>query len=152
MNYKNIVDYYGEPGANQVYCKLPYKMKLAWDLDITVSKFSCHRVIQYNLEAIFDDVLNTYGQNNISDLGLDIFGGCLSIRKMRGGSKPSIHSWGLAVDLNPLENQLRWDNTKAVFAQDEYKDFWSIVEKWGGYSLGREKNYDWMHFQFVPIT
>ncbi len=152
MNTQEIIDYYGEPGTHQVYCKLPYRMKLAWDEDVLISKFSCHRVIQYNLEAIFEDTLKEYGTDGIDELGLNLFGGCLNVRKMRGGNKLSVHSWGLAVDLNPLNNQLKWDSSKAVFAKEEYKPFWEIVEKWGGYSLGREKDYDWMHFQFIPIN
>jgi hypothetical protein len=53
--------------------------------------------------------------------------------------------------MNPEQNQLRWGKDRAVFAKPEYDKFWEIVEKHGGVSLGRERNYDWMHFQFIPL-
>ena len=40
---------------------------------------------------------------------------------------------------------------EAVFSGPEYDAFWSIVEKEGAFSLGRERNYDWMHFQFATL-
>jgi hypothetical protein len=76
-----------------------------------------------------------------------MFGGCLNVRKMRGGSAWSIHSWGAAIDLDPDNNQLKWASPKATFSKKEYEPFWKIVEAEGWTSLGRRRNYDWMHFQ-----
>ena len=70
---------------------------------------------------------------------------------MRGGSAWSIHSWGAAVDLDPDNNQLRWGKNKASFAKPAYENFWKIVENEGWVSLGRERNYDWMHFQAAKL-
>jgi hypothetical protein len=70
---------------------------------------------------------------------------------MRGGTALSMHAWGIAVDLDPINNQLRWGKDRASFARPEYLPFWKIVEAHGATSLGRAKNYDWMHFQFATI-
>lgn len=152
MTTEEITAKFGEPGSNQVMCNLPYRMKLAWDLNTTVSRFLCHKDVKSQLEAIFVEVLAHYGITQIQKLELDIFGGCLNVRQMVGGNRPSIHSWGLAVDLNPTKNQLKMSDKSAQFAKPEYIKFWEIVEKHGGFSLGRTKNYDWMHFQFIPTT
>jgi hypothetical protein len=104
-----------------------------------------------SLYKIFESTLSTYGVD-IETLGLNLFGGCLNVRKMRGGSSWSIHSWGAAIDLDPDNNQLRWDNNKATFAKSDYDPFWEIVEKEGWTSLGRRKNYDWMHFQAARLS
>lgn len=140
---------YGPVGTNQVDFHLPYAMKLAWDPRVVINKFLCHRKIKDNLENIFTETLDYYTLEGVKTLRLDLFGGCLNIRKMRGGTKQSMHSYGIAVDIDPANNQLTWKKDKASLAKKEYDKFWSIVEKHGGYSLGRLKNYDWMHFQFV---
>jgi len=70
---------------------------------------------------------------------------------MRGGSSWSMHSWGTAVDLDPDRNRLRWNSSKAFLARSEYKPFWEIVESEGWTSLGRERNFDWMHFQSAHL-
>ncbi len=151
MNTQDIIKRYGEPGSNQVYCTLPYRMKLAWAPEVTIGRFSCHETVRDELQAIFQETLETYGIAGIKELRLDVFGGCLNIRKKMGGSTLSLHSWGLAVDIDPERNKLHWDAEKASLAEPSYDTFWDIVEKHGGYSLGRIKNYDWMHFQFIPI-
>lgn len=148
MNTEQLIAKYGEPGANQVYCKLPYKMKLAWAPEVQISRFSCHELVKDKLESIFEETLACYGIISIENLGLDMFGGCLNIRNKRNGSTLSLHSWGIAVDLDPLNNKLKWGRDKARFAKPDYETFWKIVEAHGGVSLGRELNYDWMHFQF----
>ena len=70
---------------------------------------------------------------------------------MRGAKTWSMHAYGIAVDLDPERNQLKWGRDKAVFARPEYVPFWNIVESEGATSLGRARNYDWMHFQFANL-
>lgn len=152
MNTEQIIAKYGKPGENQVYCSLPYPMKLAWDESVTINRFNCHEVFKPILQDILKDTLNHYGIERIKEMGLDKFGGCLNIRKMAGGSQLSVHSWGLAVDLDPSNNQLKWNKEKARLALPEYKRFWEIVERHGCFSLGRIKDYDWMHFQLIPVA
>lgn len=151
QNYNELVRYFGDVGTNQTSLLLPYKMKLAWDLDTSVSKITCNAKVKDSLDRIFKNTVDHYGMDAIRELHLDHFGGCLNVRKMRGGSSWSMHSWGIAVDLDPDRNRLRWGRDKAVFAKKEYDPFWKIVEAEGGVSLGRERNYDWMHFQFAKL-
>lgn len=148
---KDVSAFYGKVGTNQAKVILPYKMKLAWDTSKSVSRFSCHKKIVGPMQAIFEDTLAHYGLEEIQRLGLDLFGGCLNVRKMRGGSRYSMHSWGIAVDLDPARNQLKWNSKKASFAKPEFEAFWDIVEKHGAISLGRERDFDWMHFQFARL-
>lgn len=128
--------------------ELPYPMRLAWDKKVIVNKISCHRAIAPALRAVFEDILKTYGLPKIKELGIDLFGGCFNYRAMRGGTDFSVHSWALAIDLDPERNLLKETSRTARFARPEYKPMIDIFYKHGFISLGREKNYDWMHFQW----
>jgi hypothetical protein len=150
-NQSDVRDFYGAIGSNMKKVRLPYVMRLAWDLPTRITKFTCHGKIVKPLSDIFMETLDHYGLYEINRLGLDLFGGCFNIRKMRGGSRHSMHSWGIAVDLDPARNQLRWGRDRAHFARKDYEPFWDIVEKHGATSIGREKDYDWMHFQFARL-
>ena len=112
-----------------------------------VTKISCHKLVADKLLAIFNDILDFYGQDAIHDLKIDDYGGCFNYRLMRGGTKLSVHSWGCAIDLNPSRNLLRETSKTARFARIEYQPMIDIFYKHGFVSLGREKNFDWMHFQ-----
>ena len=100
-----------------------------------------------NVEDIFWNILNVYGLENINALGINLFGGCFNYRQMRGGSSWSRHSWGTAIDLDPVRNQLHETKKTARFARREYQEMIDIFEAHGWLSLGRLKNYDWMHFE-----
>lgn len=151
QDYTSMVNFYGPVGENQTSLDLPYKLKLAWDLNTSLSKITCHQKVTKSLYTIFEKTLKTYGEKDIQKLKLDIFGGCLNVRKKRGGSSWSIHSWGAAVDLDPDNNQLKWGRDKASFAKKEYEEFWKIVEEQGWVSLGRKCNMDYMHFQAANL-
>ena len=145
--------FYGKKGENQTSLILPYPMILDWDKGTTVKRITCHEKVAEPLGRVFTRMLEKYGHQQITALGLDQFGGCLNVRLKRGSKKSwSIHSWGVAVDLDPDRNQLRENHTTARFARPEYDLFWSIVESEGAVSYGRAKDFDWMHFQFARFT
>lgn len=127
---------------------LPYPMRLAWDKNVKVRRISCHRNIAKALLNVFNDLLSHYGYEKIVALGIDLFGGCFNFRAMRGGSSWSSHAWALAIDLDPDRNRLKETSKTARFARPEYKPMIDIFYKHGFISLGREKNYDWMHFEY----
>ena len=148
---KDLDSFFGEKGQNQVSCNLPYEMVIAWNTKQKVRSFSCHRLVKEPLERIFTRTLEHYGYEKIKEMRLHYFGGCLNVRRVRGGSSWSTHSWGIAIDLDPDRNQLRWDRKRASFAKPEYKKFWEFVYDEGFISLGIERDYDWMHFQAARL-
>lgn len=141
---------YGAVGKNQGMVQCPYVMRLDWDLDTVVTRFSAHTRAVRPFEAALDGVLKHYGIDKIRELGLDRFGGCLNVRKKRGGSTWSTHAWGIAIDLYPSRNKLKWDHNKALFARKDYRKFFEIFEDQGFVSLGRCYDFDWMHLQLNP--
>jgi hypothetical protein len=141
--------FFGAVGANQTTLVLPkeYPMCLAWEPSRRIARFSCHEKIHDAARRVLVRVLDAYGPARIRALGLDRFGGCLNVRRMRGGSNWSTHAWGAALDFDPDNNQLRWTRARARFARPEYERWWSLWEAEGFVSLGRVRDFDWMHVQ-----
>lgn len=149
---QQYINKFGIPTPNGtgyiVFIDLPYPMRIAWDPKTTINKLSCHKAIVEPLKAVFAEILKVYGYDKIKELGIDLYGGCFNYRQIRGGSNYSVHAWGLAIDLDPARNQLKETAKTARFARPEYKPMIDIFYKHGFISLGKEKNYDWMHFQW----
>ncbi|MBL0129244.1 MAG: M15 family peptidase [Flavobacteriales bacterium] len=143
--------YYGAVGTNQKKLVPPYEHFLSWDPGKRVSSVSCNTKVYDSLGRVLADVLATYGAAEIKRLRLDQFGGSLNVRKMRGGDRYSMHSWGIALDYDPMNNQLKWGADKAAFARPEYAPWWECWEKEGWLSLGRTRNFDWMHVQAAKL-
>lgn len=85
---------------------------------------------------------------NIRDRGLTAelktWDGCFNIRNKRGGSTHSLHSWGLAIDVNAAWNGLGKPPTmSAAFV----KCFTDAGFDWGG-TWSRP---DGMHFQLAAL-
>lgn len=141
----------GGPACTSGRAKLPFAFPLAWDEDQQVQHIVCHSHVDEAIAGIFADAARHYGEEQFRKLRLDQFGGCYNFRVMRGGSNLSTHAWGIAVDVDPTNNQLRWNKSQAKLAKADYEPFWKIVESYGAVSLGRSRDYDWMHFQFCRI-
>ena len=143
--------FYGPVGTNQGKAHCPYPLKLAWNKRKIVRRFSCHEKIVPSIERVLQKTFDHYGINEIRRLKLDMWGGALNVRKMRGGSKWSTHAWGAAIDWDPQNNALKWDSSKASLANIEYDYWWQCWEDEGAVSLGRAQNRDWMHIQFARL-
>lgn len=146
-----MVRFYGPVGQNQTTIQLPFPMVLDWQPGTAIHKMTCHERVADSLQRILKNMFSEYGLARIQQLGIDQFGGCLNVRKMRGGSAWSIHSWGAAVDLDADRNTLRETHETARFARPEYAPMWRIIEGEGWVSLGRARDYDWMHFQAARL-
>lgn len=148
---RDATSFFGKPGSNQVTLKLPYPMRVAWAPKQIVHSWSCHRKVHDPMQRIFQRTLDYYGMEKIRELRLDMWGGTLNVRKMRGGSSWSMHSWGAAVDIDPDRNALKTSWKNAQMSKPAYKKF---IEFWydeGAINLGIERNFDAMHYQFMRL-
>lgn len=152
---KDFIEKFGIPTEHgKLYLTtidLPYPMRIAWDPKVKVNSMTCHRDIAQPLKNVFNDLLKVYGYDKIVELGIDLYGGCFNFRKMRGGNNWSVHSWGLAIDLDPARNQLKETSKTARFARPEYKPMIGIFYKHGFVNLGVEKGYDYMHMEWAKF-
>jgi hypothetical protein len=148
---RDVAAFFGQPGQNQVKLQSPYPLFLDWDLSEKITGFMIHEKCHDSALRVMKRVLQHYGQDQIHALGLDQFGGCLNVRKMRNGSAWSMHAWGIAIDWDADRNKLRETSRTARMARPEYKVFLDLWEAEGWISLGRERNFDWMHVQAARL-
>jgi len=143
--YKDLESFFGKRGENMGYAYPAYPLYYG---ETKITKIYCHKKIIDSLERIYQNTLNRYGLDEIVNLKLDIFNGCYNNRLMRGSaSKWSTHSWGIALDLNASENKLNMKWKDASFSNPEYKPFIDFWYNEGFINLGKEYDFDSMHFQ-----
>jgi hypothetical protein len=66
-----------------------------------------HEKVAASATRVLSKALAHYGLDQLSALNLDVTGGCFNDRVMKGGTRPSMHSRGIAIDFDPDHNQLR---------------------------------------------
>lgn len=147
----DVPAFFGAIGQNQTSIEIPFDMWLAWDKATRIKKITLHKRVAESAERAFQKIAGSYSAAERKNIGIDLFGGSLNVRKMRGGSSYSMHSWGIAIDFDPERNQLKWGRDKARLAKPDAVSFWVAWESEGWLSLGRAKNYDWMHIQAARL-
>ena len=130
-----------------VSVKVPEGYPLKYD-GKPVKSIRIHELVADRLEAALKDILAYYGPD-IEKIapGACVYDGSYNFRKTRNSSSQSIHSWGLAIDFDASNNQLKTKSPYARLSQDIYKPFFDILEHHGFASLGRRSDSDWMHVQ-----
>lgn len=156
-DYESMSDFYGrfelnsegeptERWESSFLCRvdIPYPMRLSWKTDEVVHKLTCNVACRSSLMNILDRILKMYGSmKEVQDAGMDLYGGCYNFRRARGTGKPSMHSWGAAIDLNPDQNPLgkKWE--KGMMPMCVVQLFEDEGWTWGGRWKNRP---DCMHF------
>ena len=128
---------YGDPALekNMVVWDVPANLEIG----MIPKKLYCNKDIIAPLSQGFKNLIDT---GNVAEL--KTFDGCFNIRKKRGLSSMSLHSWGIAIDVNAAWNQLNMTPTlSAAFV----KCFTDAGFEWGG----TWQRKDGMHFQLKSI-
>ena len=108
----------------------------------------CPELSELRFLSVFNDLLTHYGLSELQKLGIDIFGGCVNVRHMRGSkTKWSRHAFGIAIDLDPARNGLKTNWANSQFSKPEYEPMHHIFEKYGFENYGKVLNKDAMHFE-----
>lgn len=143
--------HYGQPGTNLVTIDVPYELVISYDPTKKTKRITCNKKVADSVLRVLNKVLQTYGLEEIKRLRLNMYAGCFQERAVRNGTRPSMHSWGIALDWDHNNNQLNWSATQATLARPEYDRWWQIWEEEGWVSLGRQRNFDWMHVQAATL-
>ncbi|NDW06962.1 peptidoglycan-binding protein [Jiella pacifica] len=143
--------FYGAVGTRQTRVAVPFDFYLSWSKTTRVKTISLHEKVAPSADRVLQTIAATYSAAERKALGLDLFGGSLNVRKMRGGSSWSMHSWGIAIDFDPERNQLKWGAPKARLSHDDALPFWKAWEAEGWLPLGRARNFDFMHVQAARL-
>lgn len=102
-------------------------------------KLYCNKDLIAPLSAAFKNLI---GRGFAAEL--KTFDGCFNIRPQRGSTSQSLHSWGIAIDVNAAWNSL---GAKPTLSDGFVKCFTDVGFDWGG----NWKRLDGMHFQLASI-
>lgn len=128
---------YGAPEleAHMILWDVPSELEIG----VIPKRIYCNEDLVDPLAKAFKKLIST---GRVTDLRT--WDGCFNIRKKAKGSTPSLHSWGLAVDVNAAWNGY---GKKPTLSSEFVACFTSSGFDWGGLW----DTHDGMHFQLAKI-
>lgn len=137
---KQCFEKFGEPGLKtegkyMVVFDVPAELEIGF----IPKKIYCNKLLVGPLKSAFKNLID---RNFVEEL--KTWDGCYQVRKKRGLQSMSLHSWGLAVDLNQATNQLGKEPTLSA---EFVKCFTDAGFDWGG----TWQRKDGMHFQLSKL-
>lgn len=129
---------YGSPSDsnhNMIVWDVPSELEIG----VIPKKIYCNKDLVGPLSKAFKALITT---GYVKEL--KTWDGCFNIRKKRGGSTMSLHSWGVAVDINAYNNCF---GCTPKLSQGFVKCFTDNGFDWGG----TWSKPDGMHFQLKTI-
>lgn len=110
------------------------------EIGVIPKKIYCNKAMVVPLSKAFKALIDTGKVNE-----LKTWNGCFEVRKQRDAGVMSLHSWGLAIDVNASWNQMY---TVGNLSPEFVKCFTDNGFDWGGNFHTR---LDPMHFQLSSI-
>ncbi|RFC65028.1 hypothetical protein DYI37_03955 [Fulvimarina endophytica] len=147
----DVPAFFGAIGTRQTLIEIPFDMVLAYDRGVRARRMSLHEKVAPSALRVLERVAQLYSAKERAELGLNLFAGSLNVRRMRGGSAYSMHSWGIAIDFDNARNPLNAGRPEARLSHADALPFWQAWEAEGWLSLGRARNFDWMHVQAARL-
>lgn len=135
--------FYGPPGteSNLLTIALPFPMYYEGKLCKTTR---VHRKCADSLRAILQEIGDRYSKMRGIIEEAEDYGGCYNNRPMRGGTRPSLHAYGAAIDLDADDNG---NKTPWPVVADMPIEIMEIFAKHGWTSAGAFWGRDAMHHQ-----
>lgn len=130
---------YGQPSASNA-CMVLWDVPTELEIGIIPKKIYCNRDLVLPLKNAFKNLIERGFVNE-----LKTYDGCFNIRKKRGLNSMSLHSWGIAIDVNAFENGL---GKEPKLSAGFVKCFTDANFHWGGHWTSRV---DGMHFELASI-
>lgn len=129
---------YGQPEQekNMILWDVPAGLEIG----VIPKKIYCNKDLIAPLTGAFKNLIDT---GHVREL--KTWDGCFNIRKKRGLATMSLHSWGIAIDVNAFENGL---GKQPKLSDGFVKCFTDAGFDWGGHWTRR---FDGMHFQLSSI-
>lgn len=103
------------------------------------SRIYCNKDLVAKLEQAFLNIVERGLSSQVKT-----WDGCFNIRNKRGGKTWSLHSWGIAIDINAAWNGWR---KEPQMSKELVACFIDAGFHWGG----TWKNKDGMHFQIMEL-
>lgn len=138
---KKCFNKWGDPETTNdegVYMTL-WDVPVELEIGVIPKRLYCNKLMINPLSQAFKNLID---RNFVKEL--KTFDGCFNIRKKRGLSSQSLHSWGIAIDVNASWNQL---GKMPTLSEGFVKCFTDVGFDWGGVWNRR----DGMHFQLSEI-
>lgn len=139
----SVTAFYGRPGdeSNLVPFEFPYPTYYG---DKQVTRGRCHRKVKDSLLRILNDIGDRYGHAKAIMEEAEDYGGIYNYRPKRGSNSLSLHSWGIAIDLDADDNAFRdsWP-----MKADMPLEIMECFAREGWLAAGAFWGYDAMHFQ-----
>jgi hypothetical protein len=129
---------YGTPSASNP-CMVMWDVPSILEIGVIPKRIYCNKDLVIPLSKAFQNLIHT---GHVKEL--KTWDGCFNVRKKRGGSTMSLHSWGVAVDVNAFSNCF---GCKPTLSAGFVKCFTDVGFDWGG----NWRKPDGMHFQLKSI-
>lgn len=138
---KQCFNKWGDPSIESNQSKYMMMWDIPTELEIGVipKRLYCNKAMVEPLGKALKALIDT---GHVKEL--KTWDGCFNIRKKRGLSSMSLHSWGIALDVNAFENGL---NQTPKLSEGFVKCFTDNGFDWGGTWVRK----DGMHFQLKNI-
>ena len=102
-----------------------------------------HKKCAASLSRVFEDIWRASGRDQgvINQWGVSKFAGSYVYRLRRGGSTLSMHSYGCALDLDPVRNAFHDETPNFAHVPQVVDAFeregWTWGGRWHGHEIGR---------------
>ncbi|MCF7947675.1 MAG: M15 family metallopeptidase [Spirochaetia bacterium] len=145
-----IIAKYGHPGAEKLdrewyetntdVFELPVVMRLSWNPTKETRYIRAHKDVGLAIVDAIAEIAWFYREKFEQ---YNRYGGVFNYRHKRGGGELSVHSWGIAIDLNPHLGRFGSQEDANTYPRAIVEIFKERGFEWGG----DWANPDAMHFQ-----